>query len=166
MIHMKTIKYPNNEQWNEILTRPTFDVEFLNSSVRNILNRVRSGGDKAIFQFNEKYDNALLEDLTVSEKEIKQSSVKISDDLKEAIQTAADNIEKFHSSQNRNEPIVETMTGVTCWRKSVPIEKVGIYIPGGTAPLFSTVLMLGIPAKLAGCREIILCSPPSKGGLY
>ena len=161
---MNIIKYPNQQDLSQILKRPVFETDFLESTVKNIITRVQKGGDLTLLEFNEKFDKAKLEKLTVSEEEIKEASSQISDDLKTAIQTAAANIRKFHESQKRSEEPLETSAGVNCWRKAVAIEKVGIYIPGGTAPLFSTVLMLGIPADIAGCKEIVLCTPPASDG--
>lgn len=161
---MNIIKYPKSSDLQEILKRPAFGADFLESTVKNIITRVRQCGDQALLELNEKFDKVRLETLIVTENE-KESAVEVvSDELKAAIKTAADNIRKFHINQIRQEQQIETTPGVTCWRKAVPIEKVGIYIPGGTAPLFSTVLMLAIPANIAGCREIVLCTPPDKNG--
>jgi histidinol dehydrogenase len=132
--------------------------------VRNILNRVKKSGDQAIRDLTLQFDKVSIGELEVTKEEMKEARENIHPSLKQAIQTAADNITKFHSEQKRDTRVVETMPGVKCWRKAVPITKVGIYIPGGTAPLFSTVLMLGVPASLAGCSEIILCTPPSRDG--
>lgn len=161
---MNIIKYPKPSDLQEILKRPAFEADFLESTVKNIINRVRQCGDQALLELNEKFDKVRLETLIVSENEKEHAVGAVSDELKSAIKTAADNIRKFHTIQIRQEQQVETSPGVTCWRKAVPIEKVGIYIPGGTAPLFSTVLMLAIPANIAGCREIVLCTPPDKNG--
>lgn len=147
-----------------MVQRPQLELDFLESSVRNILNRVRKSGDEAIRDLTMQFDKVSITDLEVTKEEIKEARARISDDLKKAIQTAAANITTFHGLQKREPIVVETMPGVKCWRKAVPITRVGIYIPGGTAPLFSTVLMLGIPANLAGCSEIILCTPPGRDG--
>lgn len=161
---MNIIKYPNPNQWEEILKRPEIRSEDLFGRVQEILDKVRTEKDKALFEFNEKFDGVQLNSLQVSVEEINDATNKVSKELKEAIQVAHQNIYKFHSSQKTEEEKIETMPGVFCWRKSISIEKVGLYIPGGTAPLFSTVLMLSIPAKIAGCKEIILCTPPNKQG--
>ena len=161
---MNIIKYPNPNQWEEILKRPEIRSEDLFGRVQEILDKVRTERDNALFEFNEKFDGVKLNSLQVSVEEINDATNKVSKELKEAIQVAHQNIYKFHSSQKTEEEKIETMPGVFCWRKSISIEKVGLYIPGGTAPLFSTVLMLSIPAKIAGCKEIILCTPPNKQG--
>lgn len=144
--------------------RPTFDSSSLEETVRNILNEVKTNGDEAIRKFTLQFDNADIDELRVSDKEIDGSEKMLSDDLKQAIVTAKDNIEKFHAVQLKIPEMVETMPGVLCWRKAVAIEKIGLYIPGGSAPLFSTILMLAVPAKLAGCKQIVLCSPPDTNG--
>jgi histidinol dehydrogenase len=161
---MQIIKYPPRNKWNEILARPTFDTSDLNQTVSHILSDIKERGDKAILEYEEKFDSVKLSTLIVSEQEIEDSEHKISDSLKDAIRTAKRNIEIFHSAQKIESKKIETSPGVYCWQKAVGIEKVGLYIPGGTAPLFSTVLMLGVPAKIAGCREIVLCTPPDKEG--
>ena len=161
---MKTLINPGQETWQELIKRPQLELEFLESSVRNTLNRVKLSGDLALRELTLQYDHANIENVAVTEKEIKEAILKLDDSIKNAIQLAAANIKKFHQHQKRESIEIETMPGVTCWRKSLPIQKVGIYIPGGTAPLFSTVLMLGIPAMLAGCEEIILCTPPYQNG--
>lgn len=161
---MQIVSNPARKNWEELLKRPVFETDFLRSTVSNILNRVKVGGDKALHEFNEKFDGAQVKNLEVSAGEIQEAIQQIDNELKEAIKTAAANIEAFHKAQKRDTLKIETMPGVTCWRKSVAIEKVGIYIPGGTAPLFSTVLMLAIPANLAGSQEIVLCTPPQKDG--
>ena len=161
---MNIIKYPQPNQWEEILRRPEIQSENLFGIVQQILDKVRTDKDKALFEFNEKFDGIRLDSLLVSDEEINEATSKVSADLRQAIQVAYQNIYKFHSAQKTEEPKIETMPGVYCWRKSIPIEKVGLYIPGGTAPLFSTVLMLAIPAQIAGCKEIILCTPPNKQG--
>ena len=161
---MNIYRNPSREMWNELTRRPQIELGFLDSSVRNILNRVKKSGDQAIRDLTLQFDKVALQDLEVTKEEIHQARQQLSAELKMAIETAADNITKFHTVQKRDPIVVETMPGVRCWRKAVPISRVGIYIPGGTAPLFSTVLMLGIPARLAGCSEIILCTPPGKDG--
>lgn len=161
---MKILKYPQRNDWGEVLARPTFDDSSLNKTVQDVLDQIKSRGDEAVLEYEEKFDKVRLQNLAVSEQEIKEASALVSEDLKKAIQTAKENIKTFHSSQKLETKKVETTQGVTCWQKAVGIEKVGLYIPGGTAPLFSTVLMLAIPAKIAGCKEIILCSPPNSEG--
>ncbi len=161
---MKIYKYPKKETWKELCQRPEIELEFLESAVRNVLHRVSVSGDLALLSFTEQFDGVKIDSPEVSASELKAAEAGLSLELKKAIKIAAANIEKFHVAQRREEMKIETMPGVTCWRKAVGIEKVGIYIPGGSAPLFSTMLMLGIPAKLAGCKEIIVCSPPGKDG--
>ena len=161
---MKTFVYPERELWEKLCERPEMNKSDLGSVVSGIIERVKNGKDEALYHYSEKFDGVKPEGLQVSLNEISESARQVPDELKKAINTAKSNIEKFHSSQNIQEPLVETSTGVKCWRKSLPVEKVGLYIPGGSAPLFSTVLMLGIPAKIAGCKEIILCTPPAKDG--
>jgi histidinol dehydrogenase len=161
---MKIIKYPDRKNWKEVLQRPLLDSSSLEVTVKNILEEVKTGGDEAVKKFILQFDKAAISDLRVPEKEIEEAEFCLSGELKQAILSAKDNIEKFHSTQLTTEDAVEILPGVRCWRKSVAIEKVGLYIPGGTAPLFSTVLMLGIPAKLAGCKQIVLCSPPDSAG--
>jgi histidinol dehydrogenase len=164
---MQKIVFPSKNEWGKILERPALDTFSLENIVNNILRKVKEGGDQALREFSLQFDKALLTELRVDNKEIIDAESTVSPDLKTAIGVAKKNIEAFHSSQLIREKVVETAPGINCWRKSVAIDKVGLYIPGGTAPLFSTVLMLGIPAKLAGCREIILCSPPdTDGGLH
>jgi len=148
----------------EILRRPTMDLDTIEQSVRPVMEAVKSQGDAALKEFTFKFDGVNLSSFLVSQEEIKAASESVDPELKEAIRTASANIESFHKAQEREELKVETMPGVSCYRRAVPIEKVGLYIPGGTAPLFSTVLMLAIPAKIAGCQEIILCTPPDKDG--
>jgi len=161
---IKVIKQPSKEDWQEIVKRPVFENISLEKTVKKILDKVKDKGDKAVRKYTKVFDGVKLKKLAVSEKEIKAAEGLISQELKDAIQQAKSNIEKFHRSQIEDIKVVETMPGINCWRKSVGIEKVGIYIPGGSAPLFSTVLMLAIPAVIAGCNEIILCTPPSKDG--
>ena len=161
---MKVIKYPTPDQWDDLLKRPEIESENLFAQVQTILNEVKSRGDDALYEFNLKFDKIKLDSLLVKEEELQEANTLVSSALKEAIKVAYQNIYKFHSSQQVEEKKVETMAGVTCWRKAIPIEKVGLYIPGGTAPLFSTVLMLAIPAKIAGCKEVVLCTPPNTSG--
>ena len=161
---MKLIKYPSKEQWPEILKRPALNTENLFDTVRGIIDRVRAEGDKAVIDCEATFDKALLTSLAVTDEEVKEGVAAVGKGLKEAITLAKQNIEAFHSAQRFTGKKVETMKGVTCWQKAVAIEKVGLYIPGGTAPLFSTVLMLAVPAKIAGCKEIVLCTPPDKNG--
>jgi histidinol dehydrogenase len=161
---MQTIINPSPKTWPAICQRPQVELEFLENSVRNILARVQRSGDEALREFTKQFDKAELTSIEVSKQEIDEAINSVPADLKAAIQTAASNIETFHAAQKQTLSPVETMPGVTCWRKAVAIEKIGIYIPGGSAPLFSTVLMLGIPAKLAGCSEVILCTPPDATG--
>ena len=161
---MKLIKYPDRSQWNEILKRPVLETENLFDTVRNIINRVRAGGDRVVMECEAVFDKAELTSLAVTSAEIEEAEKEVPIELKAAIYLAKRNIETFHSAQRFEGKKVDTMEGVTCWQKAVAIEKVGLYIPGGTAPLFSTVLMLAIPAKIAGCKEIVLCSSPDKNG--
>jgi histidinol dehydrogenase len=161
---MKLLKYPTKNEWSALLQRPSFDSSNLHELVSGILLDVRQRGDAAVREFELKYDKAVLNDLEVSVMEIDEAERIISPELKQAINVACANITAFHRAQETSLPIVETMPGVTCWQKALPIEKVGLYIPGGTAPLFSTVLMLALPARIAGCSEIILCTPPNAEG--
>jgi len=161
---MKIIRYPERNTWASLCQRPSLDRSGLEDTVRGILDKVKCDGDRALFDFSEKFDGVTLKDLKVSASEIEGSAGKVPDELRGAINIAMANIEKFHQAQLINEQVIETTKGVKCWRKNKPVGKVGLYIPGGTAPLFSTVLMLAIPAKIAGCREIILCTPPDKNG--
>ncbi len=161
---MKTYIRPEPSQWDAILRRPTLDTADLDATVSDILNDVRRRGDAAVLEYTERFDGVELPALRVGEAEIEAAEATLDEPLKEAIRTAQANIERFHRAQHETPAVIETMPGVKCWRKSVPIERVGLYVPGGTAPLFSTVLMLGIPAVIAGCREIVLCSPPRRDG--
>lgn len=161
---MKIYSNPSPETWAELSKRPQLELEFLDSSVRNVLNRVKKSGDDALRELTLQYDKVAIQELRVTDAELAEAETSLPASLKQAITTAATNIEKFHAAQRRDVMTVETLPGVTCWRKGVAIDKVGIYIPGGSAPLFSTVLMLGVPAKLAGCKEVVLCSPPDKSG--
>ena len=161
---MKIFKHPQPCEWADIVERPHMDVSSLSATVSAVLQDVKTRGDEAVKEYEEKFDHARLTDLAVSQDEMDEAERLVSADLKEALILAHANIERFHAAQDFQSIKVETAPGVTCWQKSVPIEKVGLYIPGGTAPLFSTVLMLATPAKLAGCEEIVLCTPPNKGG--
>ncbi|MEP7323041.1 MAG: histidinol dehydrogenase [Saprospiraceae bacterium] len=161
---MKVFEEPNRNQWMDLVTRPSGHDLSQDSLVENILQEVRSQGDMALKKYTAKFDQVTLTSFIVTKDEIEQAIAIVPEDLKNAILLAKANIETFHSSQIREVKIIETMPGVLCWQGSKPIEKIGIYIPGGTAPLFSTVLMLAVPAKIAGCNEIILCSPPDRNG--
>jgi histidinol dehydrogenase len=161
---MKVVINPARADWSQLCERPGLELEFLESAVKNILTRVKSSGDAALRALTQQFDQVTIDELAVSLKEIEAAEKLLEEDLKSAIRVAAANIEKFHEAQKISLLEIETMPGVLCWRKAVPIGKVGIYIPGGTAPLFSTVLMLAIPARLAGCEEIVLCSPPDQTG--
>ncbi|MBO5251905.1 MAG: histidinol dehydrogenase [Bacteroidaceae bacterium] len=161
---MKKILYPNKSDWKEILRRPVLNMETLRGTVCEVLERVKSEGDKAVIEYEERFDSVKLDTLAVTEAEMKEAEMNVPIELKVAILLAQRNIYTFHKKQKFEGRKVETMEGVTCWQKAVGIEKVGLYIPGGTAPLFSTVLMLAVPAKIAGCKEIILCTPPNKEG--
>ncbi len=161
-IDLRSLSIPPVGGWN--IMRPTFDNTILQQKVKGILEDVRRHGDAAIAKYTTQFDGVTLTDIVVSSDEINEAESLLTDELKQAIQTAAHNIRAFHQKQITKPEVVETMPGVQCWRKSVGIEKVGLYIPGGTAPLFSTILMLGIPAQLAGCKEVVLCSPPNKEG--
>ena len=161
---MQIIKYPDREDWQELLKRPSFDPLSLEETVQSILSEVKANGDEAVRKFTLQFDKAEINALRVSDTEIDEAGRSLSSELKDAIGTAKNNIEKFHAAQLKEIDFVETMRGVLCWRRSIPIEKIGLYIPGGSAPLFSTILMLAVPAGLAGCKEIILCSPPNIEG--
>ncbi|MDR0835564.1 MAG: histidinol dehydrogenase [Tannerella sp.] len=161
---VQTYKYPEKSEWAALQCRPEKDVSTLFETVQTVLNDIKNEGDKAVRRYSERFDKVFVEKTEVTAEEIVEAGQFISGELKKAIETACDNIRKFHTAQRFEEITVETMPGVTCRQKSAPIEKVGLYIPGGTAPLFSTVLMLAIPAQIAGCKEIILCSPPDKQG--
>ena len=161
---MKTIRYPKKEDWKSILQRPTQTVDDIESTVNQIFGDVQRNGDKAIEKYTSMFDGVDLKSFQVTQEEIQEASNAVSKELKEAIQVAKANIEKFHEAQQTDLVFVETTKGVECWQEKRAIEKVGLYIPGGTAPLFSTVLMLTSPAKIAGCKEIVLCSPPNTEG--
>lgn len=161
---MILIDYPEKLQWQELLKRPVMNTESLFGTVQGIIDRVKAGGDEAVLQYEMQFDKVSLSALAVSSEEFDEAENLIDEELKAAIRLAAGNISAFHAAQRFVGKKVETQPGVTCWQKAVPIEKVGLYIPGGTAPLFSTVLMLAVPACIAGCREIVLCTPPGKDG--
>ncbi len=161
---MKKIYNPDKTTWLEVLKRPTQTVADIENTVLNVFDKVKSEGDIAINEFTQKFDGVLLDEILVSVEEIEEAKNIISEELKEAIGLAKSNIETFHAAQKTSKISVETVDGVSCWQEKRPIQKVGLYIPGGTAPLFSTILMLAIPANLAGCQEIVLCSPPNKEG--
>ena len=161
---MITIKYPKREEWASITRRPHLDVSQLTATVRTVLDDVRARGDEAVKEYELKFDKAQLSSLAVTAEEIDEADRLVDSKLKEAIELAHHNIKSFHEAQRFSEVRVETQPGVECWQKSVAIERVGLYIPGGTAPLFSTVLMLATPAKIAGCKEIVLCTPPGRDG--
>ena len=157
-------RYPRENEWKTILQRPALSVSGLYDSVQSVLDRVKADGDKALYEYEKMFDKVELTSLSVSSSELENAGNLLPVELKQAIQTAASNISKFHSSQKQEFKKVETTTGVCCWQKAVPISSVGLYIPGGSAPLFSTVLMLAIPAKIAGCSNIVLCTPPNSKG--
>ena len=161
---MILISNPDKSQWQEILKRPVMNTENLFDTVRSVIDRVKEEGDRAVLDYEEKFDKVVLASLAVSEEEQQEAENQVSEDLKAAIRLAKQNIETFHAAQRFEGKKVQTQPGVTCWQKAVAIEKVGLYIPGGTAPLFSTVLMLAVPARIAGCKEIVLCTPPGRDG--
>ena len=161
---MKIYQHPTQDQWPEITARPRLDLTELNETVANVLKRIRQEGDVAVKAYELLFDKAVLSDLAVSPQEMAEAEQLVSDELRDAITLAHHNIKLFHEAQRFSGQKVKTQEGVTCWQKSVAIERVGLYIPGGTAPLFSTVLMLATPAKIAGCKEIVLCTPPNREG--
>ena len=161
---MNIIRYPARSEWKNLLSRPTLNTATLRDTVLQVLGDIRAKGDKAVIEYEEKFDKVKLSSLEVTEEEFAEAEKATDSTLKKAICKALENIRKFHASQKFEGQKVTTSTGVTCWQKAVAIEKVGLYIPGGTAPLFSTVLMLAAPAKIAGCKEIVLCSPPNREG--
>jgi len=161
---MKIYRYPETKTWPALIQRPVFERKEISGLIAEIFEAVDKDGDQALIEFSKKFDRAITSQITVSEAEIDNAENEISEDLKKAIKQAKENISKFHASQIVEIQKIETVKGVTCWRENRAVEKVGIYIPGGTAPLFSTVLMLAVPANLAGCREIILCTPPDSNG--
>ena len=161
---MTTYLYPTKDQWEEIIQRPTFDNSKLRDLVSGLLQQIKEGGDKVLKELEAKFDHCELTELKVSDAELQEAAANIDKALAEAIEQAAKNISNFHESQRGTYQKVETQTGVTCWQKAIAIDRVGLYIPGGTAPLFSTVLMLAIPARIAGCGKIVLCTPPNAQG--
>lgn len=161
---MKKIYNPERNKWEELLRRPAHSFERIEATVNQVFREVRSTGDPAIARYTELFDGVTLDSMEVTREEITEASSRITPELKEAISLARQNIERFHQAQQTGRIHVETMPGVECWQEKRPIQKVGFYIPGGTAPLFSTILMLAIPARIAGCREIIMCTPPDKNG--
>jgi len=161
---MKFFKYPVAAEWPQVIQRPALDTQLLQGKVRAVLDNVKLNSDAALREYTERFEGVTINDISVTAAEIAAAEGLLSVELKEAINTAAHNIRVFHATQVQAQEVVETMPGVSCWRKSVGIEKVGIYIPGGTAPLFSTVLMLAIPAAIAGCKEVVLCTPAQKSG--
>lgn len=161
---MNIVKYPARNEWADIVERPHLDVTELNQTVANVLADIRLRGDEAVKGYELKFDHVDMDTLAISPEELEEAEKQIAPDLRKAIELAHENIRKFHESQRFRSKKVETQPGVVCWQKSIAIEKVGLYIPGGTAPLFSTVLMLATPAKIAGCKEIVLCTPPDRQG--
>ena len=161
---MNIIRYPERAKWSDLLKRSALHTEDIRPAVKEIIGKVRAEGDRAIYEYEEKFDKVKLNSLLVTPEEFDEAGKAIGSELKEAILHALENIRTFHAAQKFEGKKVETVPGVTCWQKAVPIEKVGLYIPGGTAPLFSTVLMLAVPAQIAGCKEIVLCSPPNREG--
>lgn len=161
---MKIYKYPTQEELGELLKRPVRDASQLNATVAAVLADIKAQGDAAVRMYEERFDHVSLQDLAVTDAEIQEAEGLVDAELKAALEQAHQNIEKFHASQKFHAEHVQVTSGVECWQKSVPIQKVGLYIPGGTAPLFSTVLMLATPAKIAGCQEIVLCTPPTRDG--
>ena len=161
---MQIVKFPAKSQWRSLLERPHRDASELRETVKTVLDDIQARGDAAVREYELKFDKVQLDSYRVSEAELQEAESLVSDELKQALALAHHNIEKFHLSQKFEGKKVETAPGVVCWQKSVAIEKVGLYIPGGTAPLFSTVLMLATPAKIAGCKDIVLCTPPNREG--
>ncbi|MBR2370136.1 MAG: histidinol dehydrogenase [Paludibacteraceae bacterium] len=161
---MKIIINPERKDWESLLKRPQHDTSSLNEIVSGVLNEIKNEGDDAVRRYELKFDKADLKELAVGEEEMTEAECLVPEELKSALKTAASNIRKFHEAQSHNLPKIETTPGVVCYQKAVAIEKVGLYVPGGTAPLFSTVLMLAIPADIAGCKEIVLCTPPNAEG--
>lgn len=161
---MKIYTYPTKDTWFDLVKRPVLEQQEISALIAGIFKEVQSNGDQALIEFNKKFDKADTQSITVTEQEVQIAESQISDDLKKAIQEAKENISRFHSAQIPDISKIETTKGVVCWRENRPVESVGIYIPGGTAPLFSTVLMLAVPANLARCKEIVLCTPPDKNG--
>jgi len=164
MAILQIIENPEKHRWPSLLKRPVLQAENLDNTVREILEAIKKGGDEALNSYSVQFEQSAISDRIVSKKEFEEAEGKLGEDLKKAIRQAKINIEAFHSNQLAPEAEVEVMAGIRCWRKAVAIERVGLYIPGGTAPLFSTLLMLGVPARLAGCKEIIVCTPPQPDG--
>jgi histidinol dehydrogenase len=162
--NIRITENPEKESWDELLKRPVLDSEYLDKAIEDIFFAVKRNGDQALYDFTRTFDGVQLSGLELTLEELDSADNKVSDKLKMAIQKAADNIRKFHAAQRCPLVKIETVPGVSCWQKAVPIQRIGLYIPGGSAPLFSSVLMLAIPANIAGCREIILCTPPGKDG--
>lgn len=161
---MKYYKFPTEEELGELLKRPVRDAEDLNATVRSVLCDIRQRGDEAVHDYEEKFDHVRLASLSVTEEEMAEAETMVSDELKDALRLAHRNIETFHTAQRFRQEPLQVAEGVSCWQKAVAIQKVGLYVPGGTAPLFSTVLMLATPARIAGCEEIVLCTPPGRDG--
>ena len=161
---MKIVKYPSRQEWGELLRRPVCDIMEMLETVRPIVERVRAEGDAAVKDYEARFDGVELDSLAVSAAAIDEGCAQVDDTLKAAIDLAYDNITAFHGAQRFDPVRVEVCPGVVCEQRAVPIERVGLYVPGGTAPLFSTVLMLAAPARIAGCRQVVLCSPPGKDG--
>ena len=161
---MNIIRYPERSEWSDVLKRSALRTEDIRPAVKEIIGKIRTEGDRALYEYEEKFDKVKLDSLIVTQEEFDEAAQAVGSELKEAILRAAENIRTFHAAQRFTGKKVETVPGVTCWQKAVPIEKVGLYVPGGTAPLFSTVLMLAVPAQIAGCREVVLCSPPNPEG--
>lgn len=161
---MKIVKHPTIETTKELLKRPAIESRIIQEKVLSIIKAVKTNGDKALFEFSQKFDGVKLNQLSVLDAEFDGINNRINEKLKTAIDVARKNIETFHNAQQDDSPKIEILEGITCWRKSVPIERVGLYIPGGTSPLFSTLLMLGIPANIAGCKEVVICTPPQNDG--
>lgn len=161
---MKVIRYPERSEWKMLLERPHMNTEQLTDTVCSVLADVRERGDRAVLDYEEKFDKVRMTQLAVTDAEMDEAEQLVDEELKKALQLAERNIAAFHGAQKFESKRIETAPGVWCWQKAVAIEKVGLYIPGGTAPLFSTVLMLAVPARIAGCREIVLCTPPDKNG--
>ncbi|WP_426478528.1 histidinol dehydrogenase [Chryseobacterium sp. CBSDS_008] len=161
---MKIYRYPTKDTWKDLVKRPVLEQKEISGLITEIFAEVEKNGDQALIEFNKKFDKAETKNIKVSDAEIQEAENQIKNELKQAIQQAKENISKFHASQKQKIQKIETTKGVVCWRENRAVERVGIYIPGGTAPLFSTVLMLAVPANLAGCKEIVLCTPPDKNG--
>ncbi|MBN2522695.1 MAG: histidinol dehydrogenase [Bacteroidales bacterium] len=161
---MRIIKNPNRKEWKDLLSRPAIDTAYLDNTVRKVLDNIKKDGDEAVLRYTEKFDHVKLDSNIVSKEERVSALKMVDSELKSAMKLASENIAKFHEAQKPPVVSIETVPGVRCWQKAVPVERIGMYVPGGTAPLFSTVLMLAIPAKIAGCKELVLCSPPDRDG--